>query len=106
MIENTLNSQKDVNQGLNYLSKKEKCFANLISMINDFPLPKRSSGFEALLKIIISQQLSTTAANSIWNKFIDSNLTSRTNILAANEQTLLSRGLSRQKCIYVKALSN
>ena len=75
-------------------------------MINDFPLPKRSSGFEALLKIIISQQLSTTAANSIWNKFIDSNLTSRTNILAANEQTLLSRGLSRQKYIYVKALAN
>ena len=30
MIENTLNSQKDVNQGLNYLSKKEKCLANLI----------------------------------------------------------------------------
>ena len=106
MIENTLNSQKDVNIGLNYLSKKEKCLANLISMINDFPLPKISSGFEALLKIIISQQLSTTAANSIWNKFIDSNLTSRTNILAANEQTLLSRGLSRQKCIYVKALAN
>ena len=106
MIENTLNSQKDVNQGLNYLSKKEKCLANLISMINDFPLPKRSSGFEALLKIIISQQLSTTAANSIWNKFIDSNLTSRTNILAANEQTLLSHGLSRQKCIYVKVLAN
>jgi len=106
MIENTLNSQKDVNQGLNYLSKKENCLANLISMINDFPLPKRNSGFEALLKIIISQQLSTTAANSIWNKFIDSNLTSRTNILAANEQTLLSRGLSRQKCIYVKALAN
>ena len=53
MIENTLNSQKDVNQGLNYLSKKEKCLANLISMINDFPLPKRNSGFEAILKIII-----------------------------------------------------
>ena len=106
MIENTLNSQKDVNQGLNYLSKKENCLTNLIITINDFPIPKRSSGFEALLKIIISQQLSTKAANSIWNKFIDSNLTSRTNILAANEQTLLSRGLSRQKCIYVKALAN
>ena len=78
----------------------------IISMMNNFPLPNRSSGFEALLKIIISQQLSTTAANSIWNKFIDSNLTSRTNIVAANEQTLLSRGLSRQKCIYVKALAN
>ena len=34
MIENTLNSQEDVNQGLNYLSKKENCLANLISMIN------------------------------------------------------------------------
>ena len=106
MIEKTLNSQKDVNQGLNYLSKKDNCLSNLISMINDFPLPKRNSGFEALLKIIISQQLSTKAANSIWNKFIGSNLTSRTNILAANEQTLLFHGLSRQKCIYVKALAN
>lgn len=106
MIENTLNSQKDVNAGLEFLSKKDYYLANLICKKSDFSLPKRNAGFAALLKIIISQQLSTTAANSIWNKFIDSNLTSRTNILAANEQTLLSRGLSRQKCIYVKALAD
>ena len=105
MIENTLNS-KNINKGLDFLLKKDHHLANLISSISDFSLPKRNTGFEALLKIIISQQLSTIAANSIWNRFIDSDLISRINILSASEQILLSNGLSRQKCSYVKALAN
>ena len=106
MIENTLKSQKEINKGLEFLSTNDYCLANLIDKKSNFSFPKRNSGFEALLKIIISQQLSTSAANSIWNKFIDSNLTSRTNILGANEHILLCHGLSRQKCIYVKALAH
>ena len=106
MIENTLKSKKDINEGLGFLSTKDYHLANLIGNKSDFLLPKRNSGFKALLKIIISQQLSTSAANSIWNKFIDSNLTSKTNILGANDHILLCHGLSRQKCIYVKALAH
>ena len=105
-MENCLNSQKDVDKGLDFLSKNDDCLANLIDTTNDFSLPKRNSGFEALLKIIISQQLSTLAARSIWNKFIENDLTTKISILGASEQTLLSHGLSRQKCIYAKALAN
>tara|TARA_X000000368_G_C22920096_1_gene662653 strand:+ start:285 stop:905 length:621 start_codon:yes stop_codon:yes gene_type:complete len=106
MIENTLNSQKNINKGLDFLSKKDPNLANLIRSIHDFSFPKRNTGFEALLKIIISQQLSTIAANSIWNRLIDNDLISKINILGASEQILLSNGLSRQKCTYVKALAN
>lgn len=105
MFEKLLNSKKNIKIGLNFLSNNDNILSKLITKNYDFSLPKRDTGFEALLKIIISQQLSTSAANSIWSRFIESNMTSRIKILEVDEKLLLSLGLSRQKCLYVKELA-
>ena len=105
MLELTLYSKHNVQKGFNFLSRKDEKLAKLIISNPNFSLPKKCTGFKALLKTIISQQLSTSAANSIWTRIIKNNLTSGLNILKAEQQLLLTLGLSRQKCIYVKELS-
>tara|TARA_A100001011_G_scaffold385929_1_gene460830 strand:- start:334 stop:954 length:621 start_codon:yes stop_codon:yes gene_type:complete len=106
MIETTLNSTDLINKGLNFLSSKDKNLAKLVNSNFIFSFQKKETGFSALLKIIISQQLSTSAANNIWNRFVDSNLITKSKILSVNDQTLCSLGLSRQKCSYIKGLAN
>ena len=105
MKEYTLDSKKVISQGLQFLSKKDKKLAKIFNPNTEISFKKRDSGFKALLKIIISQQLSTSAANSIWKRFIDNNIVSRSKILSSSDQTLLSLGLSKQKCSYVKGLA-
>ena len=105
MIETSLNSKYNIQEGLDFLSSKDEKIANLIISNPKFSFSKRCSGFKALLKIIISQQLSTSAANSIWSRFVKNDLSSRHKILEADQEVLLSLGLSRQKCNYVKELA-
>ena len=105
MIDKSIYSKYYIQEGYNFLSRKDEKLAKLITSNPDFSLSKRCTGFKALLKTIISQQLSTSAANSIWTRITKNNLTSGLNILKADQQLLLSVGLSRQKCIYVKELA-
>ena len=105
MIETSLHSKYNVQEGLDFLSSKDEKIANLIILNPNFSISKRCSGFKALLKTIISQQLSTSAANSIWLKFVKNELISRHKILEADQELLLSIGLSRQKYNYVKELA-
>ena len=105
MIEISLYKKNNIQEGFDFLSRKDKKLAKLIISNPNFSLSKRCTGFKALLKTIISQQLSTSAAKSIWTRITKNNLTSGHNILKADQQLLLSVGLSRQKCIYVKELA-
>ena len=90
MIETSLHSKYNVQEGLDFLSSKDEKIANLIILNPNFSLSKRCSGFKALLKTIISQQLSTSAANSIWSRFVKNDLISRHKILEADQEVLLS----------------
>ena len=94
MLEKLLNSKHNIDIGLKFLSHNDNILSKLITKNFNLSLPTVATGFEALLKTIISQQLSTSAANSIWSRFIDSNMTSRLKILEADEKFLLSLGLA------------
>ena len=89
-----------------YLSKKDKI---LKSIINNYPneeLLINNNYFHTLLKSIIGQQISVSAANSIQKKFfsikkkIDPN-----NVIKIKNVTLKNIGLSKQKIIYIKNIS-
>ena len=69
------------------------------------PMRKSPEGFTALYHILVDQQLSVAAANSIWNKLTLANLISAENVLAASDEDLRTNGLSKQKIRYVKALA-
>ena len=60
-------------------------------------------GCVALIKIIIEQQVSTKAANAIWNRLLDAGFVSNPlKFMSENDQTLREIGLSRQKVSYCR----
>ena len=61
-----------------------------------------------LLKSIVSQQLSTKAANTIYSAFealFNTSYPKPNEVLRLSNETLRSAGLSGQKCSYIKALA-
>ena len=61
-----------------------------------------------LLKSIVSQQLSTKAANTIYSRFealFNTSYPKPNEVLRLSNETLRSAGLSGQKCSYIKALA-
>jgi len=72
-----------------------------------FPeLRRRPPGFEALLRAIVAQQISTHAAASIWKR-IEAAVTPLTPeaYRAAADETMRACGLSRQKLSYMRSLA-
>ena len=102
--EKIIKSEKDLEEGIKFLSQHDPILSNVIDR-EKIVLTKRDAGFSALLKTIISQQLSTLAAGKIWQRVVDNELNIQSNILKVNAETLLSLGLSRQKCSYALALA-
>ena len=80
------------------------------SIVDSYGVPSsrfRKPGFQSLLKIIIGQQVSVSAGESIWKNFntqiID---VSPRKILKLSPAHLRKCGLSRQKVDYIYSLSN
>lgn len=73
-----------------------------------YPAPRRREhGFPTMLQVIVSQQLSTRAAATIWGRvqtLCGSELTPHV-LLAQNQDALRGCGLSRQKIGYATALA-
>jgi len=91
-----------------YLQKRDKRLGKIIIEIGDFRLTRRRADLEFLVGIIISQQLSTAAADSITARFRalypEGGITAE-RILETPDSTLRATGLSARKCLYIKDLS-
>ena len=88
------------------LSRKDKVLKKLILKYNDKFLTTRKDIFYSLCKSIIGQQISVSAANSVFRKF--KNKTKKinpTNVSKLTLNQLKSCGLSRQKALGIKELS-
>ena len=91
-----------------YLRKKDKRLGTIISEIGACGLAGRRADLEFLTGIIISQQLSTAAADTIIARFRalypDGKITAG-GILETPDSALRATGLSARKCDYIKDLS-
>ena len=93
-----------------YLSKKDKVMSSLIKKYNspsEVVLTSRKDVFYSLCKSIIGQQISVTAANSVFLKF-KKKCKNKINPRIASKLTfaqLKSCGLSRQKVRGIKSLA-
>jgi DNA-3-methyladenine glycosylase II len=94
-----------VEEGAAWLGEREPRFAEAYAMAAPLPLRRFPDGFDRLLSAIVSQQVSTAAATSIWNRMVAQGLTTPEAVLAAEEDALRAVGLSRQKVRYAKALA-
>lgn len=98
-------SEACVQEGAEWLAQREARFAEALEATGPLPLRRRQDGFEALLSAIVSQQLSVSAADSIWNRLDAAGLIAPRAIAAAHEDDLRACGLSRPKIRYAKGLA-
>ena len=88
--------------------KRQELDDNLKYIINKYNLPdsrKESNTFETLMRIIIGQQISRKAAESIYQKLKEKKITSHKNFLNTDEKYLKNLGLSFRKIMYIKDLA-
>ena len=92
---------------LQHFDRRDPVIAELVRKIGPFRLKKNRKYFQVLCKSIISQQISTKAAESITARFIhlfDNRAPNPEKVWEMPESTLKGAGLSRQKVAYLKDL--
>ncbi len=89
------------------LSKRDPVLRKIIKKYNKGFLATRNNPFYSLCRIVVGQQISTKAADSIWLKFekkckkrITPNI-----VLRISSRSLKGAGLSRQKISYLKNIA-
>jgi len=95
----------DVAEGAAWLAAREPRFAEVLAATGPWPLRRKPDGFCALLDAIVSQQVSTAAAQAIATKMQAAGLWDEAAIAASDEDSLRAAGLSRPKARYALALA-
>jgi DNA-3-methyladenine glycosylase II len=97
----------EIENGIKHLSINDKRLEKIILKCDVYNLSPGKNYYDALLKAIIGQQLSTYAAKTIYNRFINffNNNPTPEKILNTADTELRNLGLSNAKTKYVKDLS-
>ena len=101
-----IETRKDILAGLEYLGMVEPKFAEAIAISGEIPLRRREGGFNALLEMILSQQVSVASANAISNRLGKRGYKNQDKLSLATEEQIRACGVSRQKARYLLALAN
>ena len=95
------------NKGKLYLSKKDKILKSIINNYPDDYLSINTNYFHCLLNSIIGQQISVAAASAIKKRlFLLHKNINPVNIIKINNKSFSKIGLSKQKILYIKNVSN
>jgi DNA-3-methyladenine glycosylase II len=100
-------SSDQIKSSLDALARKHAPVRKWVKLIG-YPEPrKRKRGYNTLIRTLIGQQVSVAAANGIYRKLegILGDLQDPEVLLAADDETLRSGGLSRQKIGYARSLA-
>lgn len=92
-----------------YLQKRDNRLGAIIGEIGVCRLTKRPADLEFLVGVIISQQLSTAAADAIIARFralFPGGKITPDGVLGKSDDKLRATGLSARKCHYIKDLCN
>ncbi len=96
----------DVRTGADWLASTEPRFATLLAQTGPLPLRLKPQGFNALLDIIVSQQVSVASADAIRVRMAAAGLKGEAAVRSAGEAGLRAAGLSRPKVRYALALAD
>ena len=100
-----INTQKDIEQGMQHLCRVEPRFQDAYALTHPLPLRRVPDGFATLLKTIVGQQVSIASASAIWARMSDAGLTCAPAVAQARMDVLRSHGLSKPKATYATALA-
>lgn len=98
--------KKDISKGIEFLKINDLIMSRIIEEVGEIEIKSYMSLFESLVRIIISQQLSNSASNTIISRFTDliKDFTP-VNIIKCSEQQVLLCGISRSKYSFIIGLS-
>lgn len=86
-----------------HLSKSCPTMAVLIKRYKGEGLAAREDGFYTLIRAVVGQQISTKAADAVWNRLIKAvNPLTPEKLLRVRDTTLRKCGFSQQKVLYAK----
>ena len=100
-----ITSDQCVAEGAAYLAQLDPRFNHALSLTAPLPLRLRSDGFSALVQAIVSQQISVSAAASIWKRVEAAGMDCAKNVRAASDEALQACGLSRPKVKYIRGIA-
>lgn len=95
----------DLEEGLAFLAAVDPVWARVLPGLGPLPLRRREDGFPAILNAVVSQQLSTHAADAIGARLDAAGLTDPAAIAAASDEALRACGLSAQKIRYLRGIA-
>lgn len=90
---------------MDWLIQQEPRFQLVLTELGYPKFRGKPDGFVGLMQSIVSQQLSTKAARTIWQRLVDAELTDPAMIIKSPDDPLRQAGLSKQKIRYVRALA-
>ena len=103
-----MKSARDLAAAIDYLRKRDPVLAQVIDRVGPFALELEKDIFTSLVRAIISQQISTSAARSIYRKLI-ALVGSEEKLLGGlsrfSSEELRAAGLSPQKARYLHDLA-
>ena len=94
---------------LNHFKERDPKIARVIQTIGPFRLKRNRKYFVVLCRSIVSQQISTAAADTIYSRFqklLDGQVPTPERVAGLKDAPLRAAGLSRQKAAYLKDLSH
>jgi DNA-3-methyladenine glycosylase II len=94
---------------LNHFKERDPKIARVIQTIGPFRLQRNRNYFTVLCRSIVSQQISTAAADTIYTRFqklFNGHTLTPERVAGLKEKPLRAAGLSRQKAAYMKDLSH
>ena len=100
-----IETQQDIQEGFEYLARVEPKFARAKAVSGEIPLRRREGGFNALLEMILSQQVSVASANAISERLGKAGYKDQSKLSKATEEAVRACGVSRQKARYIIALA-
>jgi len=101
-----IDDHDDIRAGLRALQKADPRLAGVVAVAGEVPLRRREGGFCGIADIIVAQQLSKAAADSIWSRFAAAvDPVCPDGVLAAGEDSLRACGLSRGKIRTLRKLA-
>lgn len=100
----TIENSQELEAHITALTIIEPKFAAVYEQVGTPDLRHNAGGFEQLMRAMVGQQLSVAAAASIWQRLVDTNLTTPQTIREASDEDLRAQGLSKQKTRYVRSL--
>ncbi|MVW71558.1 DNA-3-methyladenine glycosylase [Bordetella sp. 15P40C-2] len=90
-----------------HLMRRDRILKKIIPQHGDTWLTKRSTPFVTLARAILGQQISTKAADSLWERFLDTvgRRPTPAGVLDVGLAGLREAGLPQRKCEYVQDLA-